>query len=306
VTVRALRIGGALALSAALLPGCWVPIERGRTMEARIQKLEVQNVEQQRSLDEQRQVLKERVDQKINEVQAKIDELNKAARRSGADLSVTLSRLQDEFARVKGELEVAQHRLAELDKSVTALKGDTDARFAALKGAGALEEFEARQKAASLQRPDDKGAFFALAQKEESSGDKGVARELYTEYVRKWPSDPKSAEAGFRAGELASGQKRWRDALLAYGKVAESFPRSERAPEAMLGAAESMIHLDMRDEAAAVLGQLVEKYPKSEAASRAKQRLAELAPAPEKAEKKTDKEKGEKPTDRKKPAPKKK
>lgn len=303
---RALRSAGALALAAALLPGCWVPIERGRIMEARIQKLEVQNVEQQRSLEEQRQALKERVDQKINEVQAKIDELNKAARRSGADLSVSLSRLQDEFAKVKGDLEVAQHRLAEIDKSLTALKGDTDARFAALKGAGALDEFEARQKAASLQRPDDKGAFLALAQKEEASGDKGIARELYTEYVRKWPSDPKSAEAGFRAGELASGQKRWRDALLAYGKVAESFPRSERAPDAMLGAAESMIRLDMKGDAAAVLEQLVERYPKSEAAARAKQRLAEIAPPPEKVEKKPEKEKekAEK-TEKRKPASKK-
>lgn len=301
--MRPLRTAGALALGAALLPGCWVPIERGRIMEARIQRLEVQNVEQQRSLDEQRQALKERVDQKIAEVQAKIDELNKAARRSGADLSVALSRLQDEFARVKGDLEVAQHRLAELDQSVTALKSDTDARFAAVKGAGALDEFEARQKAASLQRPDDKGAFLALAQKEEATGDKGIARELYSEYVRKWPSDPKSAEAGFRAGDLASAQNRWRDALLAYGKVAESFPRSDRAPDAMLGAAGAMVHLDMKAEATAVLSQLVEKYPKSDAAAKAKQRLAELAPPAEKAEKKTEKERA---TEKKKPAPKKK
>ena len=292
------RSAGALALAGALLPGCWVPVERGRIMEARIQRLEVQNVEQQRSLDEQRQALKERVDQKIKEVQTKIDELNKAARRSGADLSVSLSRLQDEFSRVKGDLEVAQHRLGEIDKSVSALKGDTDARFAALKGAGALEEFEARQKAGSLQRPDDKGAFFALAQKEEASGDKGVARELYTEYARKWPNDPKSAEAGFRAGELAAAQKRWRDALLAYGKVAETFPKSDRAPGAMLGAAESMIHLDMRDDAAAVLAQVVDRYPKSEAARSARQRLAEIAPPTEKPERTAEKEKNE----RKKPA----
>ncbi len=303
MSLRVLRSAVGLALAAALLPGCWVPIERGRVMEARIQKLEVQNVEQQRSLEEQRAALKERVDEKIKEVQAKIDELNKAARRSGADLAVSLSRLQDEFARVKGDLEVAQHKLAEIDGSVTALKGDTDARFAALKGAGALDEFEARQKAASLQRPDDKGAFFALAQKEDSTGEKGIARELYTEYVRKWPNDPKSAEAGFRAGELASAQKRWRDALLAYGKVAESFPRSDRAPDAMLGAAESMVQLDMKDDALPVLEQLVERYPKSDAAARARKRLAELAP-PDKSEKKAEKEKAEK--NEKKPAPKKK
>jgi tol-pal system protein YbgF len=273
------------AILAATLPlaACFVPMEAGRQMEARIQRLEVQNVEQQRTLEEQRQAVRERVekaDQKIREVQAKIDELNQAARRSGADLGVTLTRLQDEFAKVKGELEVAQHRLAEIDRAVGGLRAETDQRFTALKGQGALDSYEARQKIAALPKQDDKAALLALAQKEEERGEKGVAREIYEEYVRKWPSDPRSADAGFHAGELLFGQKRFREALLAYGKVAEDFPRSERAPQAMLGAAESMVRLDMRDEAAAVLGQVVEKYPKTEAAHTAKARLQELAPPP--------------------------
>lgn len=278
--VHRFRTLAAVAASSTLA-ACFVPMEAGRQMEARIQKLEVQDVEQQRASEEQRQAVRERVekvDQKIREVQAKIDELNQAARRSGADLGVTLSRLQDEFAKVKGELEVAQHRLAEIDRAVGGLRTDTDARFTALKGQGALDAYEARQRIAALPRQDDKAAFLALAHNEEEKGEKGIAREIYEEYVRKWPSDPKSADAGFRAGELLFGQKRFREALLAYGKVAEDFPRSERAPHAMLGAAESMIRLEMKDEAAGVLGQLVEKYPKSDAAAKAKERLRELAP----------------------------
>jgi TolA-binding protein len=254
-------------------------------MEARIQRLEVQNVEQQRSLEAERQAVRERVasvDQKLREVQAKIDELNQAAKRSGADLGVTLSRLQDEFARVKGDLEVAQHRLGEIDKSVGALRADTDARFTALKGQGAMDAYEARQKIAALPKPDDKAAVFALAQQQEEKGEKGVAREIYDEYVRKWPGDPRSAEAGFRAGDLLFGMKRYRDALLSYGRVAEDFPRSDKAPPAMLSAAESMLRLEMKDDAASVLRQLVQRYPKSDAAAKARARLAELAPSPEK------------------------
>jgi TolA-binding protein len=252
-------------------------------MEARLQRLEVQNVENQRGLEEQRQAVRERVeklDQKIREAQAKIDELNQAAKRSGADLGVTLSRLQDDFARVKGDLEVAQHRLGEIDRAVTALRGDTDARFTALKGQGAMDAYEARQKIAALPKPDDKAAVFGLAQQQEEKGEKGVAREIYEEYVRKWPSDPRSAEAGFHAGDLLFGMKRYRDAVLSYGRVAEDFPRSERAAPAMLGAADSMLRLEMKDDAISVLRQLVEKYPKSDAAAKAKARLAELAPPP--------------------------
>lgn len=276
------RLLCAAVAAAAGLGGCWVPIERGRQMEARIQRLEVQGVEQQRTMDEQREVVRERVakvDQKIQEVQAKIDELNQAARRSGADLGVQLTRLQDEFARVKGDLEVAQHKLGALEKSLGALDTKTEGRFVALKGAGALDEYEAKQRLATLPRGgDDKAALLALAQKEEKDGDKGVARELYEEFARKFPADPKAADARFRAAEIAFGQKRWREALLGYGKVAEDFPRADLAADAMLGAAEAMARLDMKDDARAVLQQLVQKYPKHKVAGRAKERLAELTP----------------------------
>jgi TolA-binding protein len=249
-------------------------------MEARIQRLETTSVEQARILD---QTLRERIakaDQKIQEVQVKIDELNQVSRKSGANLAVELGKLQEDHNRVKGDLEAAQHRLDQLDKQLKGLETNTDARFAALKGAGALDDYTARQKLAALPRPDDKNAVFAAAQKEEKEGDKGVAREMYDEYARRWATDPRTAEARFRAGEIAFDQKRWRDALLAYGKVAEDFPRAEVAPDAMLGAAESMLKLDMKDDARAVLEQLVEKYPKTKAAARAKERLAELAPPP--------------------------
>jgi TolA-binding protein len=280
--------GGLLARAAALaavggLAGCWVPIERGRQMEARLQRLEVQGVEQQRTLDEQREAVRDRVakaDQKIQEVQAKIDELNKAARRSGADLGVQLGRLAEELAKVKGELEVARHDLDEVQKSVGALDQKTEGRFAALKGAGALESYEAKQKLAALPKGEEKAGLLALARKEEQGGEAGVAREMYAEYARRYPTDPKAAEALFRAAELSFEQKRWREALLSYGKVAEDFPRADLAPDAMLGAAESMLRLDMKDEARAVLGQLLERHPKAKAAAKAKERLAELSPPP--------------------------
>ncbi len=293
---RALLAAAALS-SAASLPGC-VSLEKGRQLEARVQRLEVQNVEQQRTLEEQRQTLRERIataDQKIGEVQKKIDELNQVSRKSGANLAVELGKLQEDFARVKGDLEAAQHRLGDVETGLKKMQGDTDARFAALKGAGALDDYTARQKLSALPKPDDKSAVFAAAQREERDGDKGVAREMYDEYARRWPGDPRTAEARFRAGEIAFGQKRWREALLSYGKVAEDFPRAAIAPDAMLGAAESMVNLDLRDDARAVLEQLVEKYPKSKAAGRAKVRLAELAPPPA-AEKR-------KPAPKKKPAP---
>jgi TolA-binding protein len=276
MSARWLALLPALGLSA----GCWVPLERGRQMELRIDRLEGDATDAARRFDEQRAVFKDRiarVDQKLAEAQAKLDELNQSARRSGADLAVGLDKVKEELSKLRGDLEVEQHKLGQVEKSVDVLRSDTEGRLAALKGAGALDEYEARRKIAALEKPDDKAAILALGEREEASGQRGVALEIYEHVVSHWPTDPKAADAGYRAGHLLLAQKRWRDAILALGRVAESHPKSERAPDALVGVADAKTELGMVEDAKAVLNQVLEKYPKAPAAKRAKESLGAIS-----------------------------
>lgn len=264
----------------AALGGCFVPLERGRVMEQRLDRLEADAADATKRLDEQRAVFKDRiakVDAKLGEVQKKLDELNQSARRSGADLAVGIDRVREDLARIRGDLEVEQHRLAEVEKSVEKLRGDTEGRLAALKGAGALDQFEARKKIAALGNPEDRGAVVALGEKEEAAGNRGVALEVFEYVVTRWPADKAAADAGYHAGRILLAQKRWRDAILALGRVAETHPKSERAPDAMLGVADAMTELGMTEDARAVLQQIIEKHPKTPAAKKAAESLKALS-----------------------------
>ncbi len=250
-------------------------------MEARLDRLEQENQLAAQQLEEQRAVVRERVakaDQKIAEVQKKLDELNATAHRTGADLAVNQDKLTDQVRRLQGQLEEDRHRLDQLDQGLASLKGDTEARFAALKGAGALEDYEARKKVSQLKLPADKAAFFALAQQQERSGDTATARMLYDQFTKKWPTDPRAADAWFRLGELNFGEKHYREAVLAYGKVAQDFPRSDKAPDALYRTAESMVALDLKDDARGIYEDVVARYPKTDAARKAKAKLAQLWP----------------------------
>ena len=225
-------LGPALALAAS---ACWVPLEQGDLMESRLDKLEASDDakarrldELQRRIDEQDRVVKDRVaavDRKIVEAQQKIDELNQAARRSGADLGVSVSRLQDEVAQAKGDLEVQQHKLGQLEAQLAESQQSSEKRFAALRGRGALDEAEAKQLLESLPRQDDKAGLLALAQGQEQKGNAGVARQLYEEYLRRFPSDPGAADAAVRSGDLAAGQGRWKEAFIGYGWVYKNAPQ---------------------------------------------------------------------------------
>jgi tol-pal system protein YbgF len=261
------------------LTGCWVPMEKGRQLEARVQRLEVETKEQAQELDVQIREKITLVDKKLREVQIKLDELNTVSRAKGADLGVAVIRLGEDLAKVKGELEAQAHNLALLQQQVAEASKETETRMASLRGTGALDEAVARQKIAELPRPDDRAAVFALAQQVEAGGDKGVAREIFLHYVKRWPREEKAPEATYRAGHLLAQQGKWREAVVVFGKVAEDYPKSERAPEALLQVAEGLVQLDRKDDARVVLEQLIADHPRSEAARKAKVRLAELTPA---------------------------
>jgi TolA-binding protein len=280
------------AAAAVALSGCWVPAERGRQMERRIDRLEQEDELNKQQLEQQRELVRDRVakvDTKIAEVQKKLDELNTAAHRSGADVVAQQDQLQADVASLRGQLEESQHRLQQLEQQLALGRKQDEERFAALRGAGALDQLETRRKLEALKKPSEPQPFLALAREQDKAGEKAVARDLYDEYVRRWPRDPGAADALFRTGELAAEQGRHRDAVLAFGKVAQDYPRAERAPDAMLQTADSLVALSKREEkkdqqkglvdaAVGVLRELREKYPKSAAATAAKKRLDELEP----------------------------
>jgi TolA-binding protein len=272
-----LRILGPTLLLAA--SACWVPLEQGDIMNSRLDKLEAANVEQQKSLDDLQKRIEAQeatVKDRVAAIDKKIGELNQASRRSGADLGVSVTRLQDDLAKARGDLEVEQHKLGELEQKLGELQQNVDTRFAALRGRGALDEADAKQLIDGLSNKDDKPAFLALAQQQEQKSP-GVARAIYDEYVRRFPGDPSAPTAAVHSGALAADQNRWKESFVAYGWVYKNAPHSDATPDAMLGMATAMFQLDeLKADAPAMLKELVDRYPKSAAATQAKAKLAEL------------------------------
>ena len=175
------RIAFSLLLAVS---ACWVPVEKGRQMDARIQRLEAESAATTQQLEEQRTVVRDRiakVDQKIVEVQRKLDELNNTAHRSGADVVANQDRMQESLTRMVGQLEEEHHQLQQTELRLAQFQSDTEARFAALRGAGALEDYEGRKRAETLKRPADKGEFLALAIQQEQAGERAVMARIRVE-----------------------------------------------------------------------------------------------------------------------------
>ncbi|OJH41067.1 tetratricopeptide repeat protein [Cystobacter ferrugineus] len=272
-----------------MLSGCFYPAARGRALETRLDQLDASQAQIQAELKRTREQLDATlplIDEKIAQVSKALDGLDKASRRSGADIGIQLQKTVEDLAQLRGQVETYVYKIGELEAALAKTTEDTDKRLLEIKGEQALKEAEARKKAEELKRPTDKKEFLALAQDKAKAGDVTLARQLYGEFIKKWPKDALVAEAHFGLGESYFAEDKCREALFEYGKLLQEHPKAASTPEAYLRSSECFQKLKMQDEARLALEELVKGYPKSDAAKTAKTRLAELDKAKKKGSKK--------------------
>jgi tol-pal system protein YbgF len=263
-----------LALLLAL-PGCFYPADRGRALEAKVDRLGADSARMQAELKEAREQLAAtlpKIDEKVAEVTKALQGLDTAARRKDADIGIQLQKTVEDLAQLRGQVETYLYKIGELE---TAL-GNQDKKLLEMQGSEAVKAAEAKKKAEELQRPTDKKEFFALAQEKAKAGEVLLARQLYNEFIKKWPKDTQVGDAHYGLGETYYSEGRCREALFEYGKVVQDYPKASTAADAYLRSSECFAKLKMKDESRLALEELVKSYPKAPAAKTAKERLAEL------------------------------
>ncbi len=261
------------------LSGCFYPADRGRALEARLEKIDATQARLQEELKQTRAQLDATlplIDQKVAEVSKALQSLDTASRRTGADIGIQLQKTVEDLAQLRGQVETYLYKIGELEGALARTSDETEKRLLALKGDEALKEAEARKKAEELKRPTDKKEFLALAQEKAKAGDVTLARQLYSEFLKKWPKDALAAEAHFGLGETYFTEDKCREALFEYGKLLQEYPKADSTPNAYLRSSDCFKKLKMQEESRLALEELVKGYPKSEAAKTAKSRLAEL------------------------------
>jgi tol-pal system protein YbgF len=261
------------------ISGCFYPADRGRALETRLEKLDATQVQLQAELKQTREKLDAtlpRIDEKIAEVSKALRSLDTASRRTGADIGIQLQQTVEDLSQLRGQVETYLHKIGELEAALSKTNEETEKRLLALKGEEALKEAEARKKAEELKRPTDKKEFLALAREKAAGGDVALARQLYSEFLKKWPKDALAAEAHFGLGETYFAEDKCREALFEYGKLLQEYPKADSTPNAYLRSSECFRKLKMQEESRLALEELVKGYPKSDEAKTARARLAEL------------------------------
>lgn len=116
---------------------------------------------------------------------------------------------------------------------------------------------------AALPKSNDPGQLYRNAYEFILSGDYKTAEAGFREHIKRFPDDPKTADAHYWLGEALLGQGRYREAAETFLAASQDYPRSPLAPDMLLKLGVSLVQLDQVKVACATFAEAAKRYPNS-------------------------------------------
>ncbi|MGR9212950.1 tol-pal system protein YbgF [Rhizobium leguminosarum] len=148
----------------------------------------------------------------------------------------------------------------DFDQSGNPIGGSVDEN--ATIGSGPIPEANTKtpQQTASLGSEADQ---YKAAYGHVLSGDYSTAEQEFTQYITRYPSSARSADANFWLGEALYSQGKYNEAAKTFLNAHQKYGTSEKAPEMLLKLGMSLAALDNTETACATLREVSKRYPKA-------------------------------------------
>ena len=245
-----------------------------------------------------RKYVKEQQDQRITDLQAKLEASEKSRqaleqrlneqKTQSVDLLAQIDRLNAEISKLRGQLEVNSHEIELAQQRQRDLYADLDGRLrklesgatAATKPAETTASPAATTAAPVATAPAADSAAelksYEAALDLSKAGKHKESIDAFEKFLETYPSSKYAASAQYWIGYSHFSQKNYKAAIASQQKLVKLYPDNHKVPDAMYNIANSQIQLSDIDGAKQTLREIVAKYPLSDAAPLAKKRLAVL------------------------------
>ena len=219
----------------------------------------------------ERQKLAEEQAQKAKALQDALDALNRAGRKSGADLAVDLEKAQNDVTALRGQIEVLQHRIEALEK----LSQDQQKALETANQVVAQRQKELDK----AEHPADRMGIYTLARQKLEANQLARARELLQDFLARYPKDELAPNAQYWLGETWYAEKKWNDAIVEFQKVLKEYKGSDKVPDALLKIGMSFRAQGDCQNATLFFEEVIQGHRTSPAAKTAREKVAECRKA---------------------------
>lgn len=213
--------------------------------------------------------------QAILDIRSRIDAVNarvdtKADKASSLNLSDQNEHLNQEIAKLRGQIEVLTNELANTQQRQKDFYVDLDTRLRKLEPQKVSVDGQEVRVAANEQKAYDAALATFKA------GDYKNAAVAFSNFVHASPDSGLTPSAQYWLGNTYYAQRDYKNAIAAQQIVVSKYADNPKAADALLNIASSYAELKNKAASKKTLEQLLTQYPNTPAAQTAKERLSSL------------------------------
>jgi tol-pal system protein YbgF len=239
------------------------------------------------------ELLRQELMQQGKDNEGRIAKLEESIRGIGVvELVRQIEQLNDEIARLRGQLEVLGNENQQVQKRQRDFYLDLDSRLKRLEGgtsaspSSTVPDAGASSAAAAASavppRPPSKDdqarevKAYDAASNLFRRNDFASAIDAFRAFVKDYPASALAANAGYWIGISYANMRDYRNAMAAQEDLIARYPQSSKAPDALLAIAAIQMEQGDNGSARNTLEDIIARFPASEAAGKARTRLSAL------------------------------
>lgn len=192
-----------------------------------------------------------------------------------ADMQMQIDALKQENARLKGELEVANHKVETTLQRQKDLYTDIDERLRKLESAPVAETATPTQPAVA-EKNSQEFQLLELANGLSKESKHKDAFNVYDKFLKDYPGSSLAPDAMYGLGYSQFALKNYKSSIATQQKLIDTYADSPKVPDAIFNMANSQIQLGLVPGAKKSLRDLIAKFPNSELVPTAQKRLKAL------------------------------
>jgi tol-pal system protein YbgF len=211
------------------------------------------------------------IEERLSAIDARLGQMDSSGQNRAVDLAQLIDSLRQDFAKLRGQIEVLANQTEILERRQKDLYVDLDSRLRKLE----QTQTQLQDKLSQGERSaaSEKQAYEA-ALNQFKVGNYQLAITSFQSFMTNFASSELVPSAQYWIGNAHYAMRDYKSAIAAQQRVVKLWPENSKAPDALLNIASSQSELGQSTAARETLRGLVKKYPSSSAAEQAKQRLA--------------------------------
>lgn len=231
----------------------------------------------QQSVTQNHAVLKTLIEQAtdaVNRMNGSMATLQKTVQDAQATTTSRTDTLAGQVQALADGLEEVKARLARLTQQMADTQGvvqSMDAKLAAAQPpAGATP-------APAPPPPSSGEVLYQNALRDLNGGKFDLARQEFSDYLKYFPNGEFASNSQFYIGETYYQQGKYSEAVVAYDRGLQNYPKGNKVPESYLKKGFALIELGQRSAGARELRIVVQRFPNTDAGRLARERLRRLS-----------------------------